>query len=633
MLLGGAALSPVRAVDTRAKTARRRLNRYIATQGGTGMSNKQRENSVPDGSRRKLLKGAGLGAAAALLGQGAGAVPFASSRASSKGWDHEADVVVVGSGAGASSAALFAKKSGAEVIMLEKAAAPGGTAGKSGGVFWIPNNSTMRKNGLVDPKDDAMKYMVRLSYPQKYGPELERYGATELEYGLIEAFYDNAADTIDDLVAMGALETVPWYTWDMKFFVDYFHHLPENKAPRGRALVPKYPDPNQNFHPGNGANGAELMRQLRVALDAQQIPLLKRHRVERLITNAANEVIGVEAQTRTGDTVTVRARKAVVFATGGFTHNKEYCQNYLRGPIFGGCAVPTNEGDFINIAGALGAAFGNLNNAWWAQHALELALALPSTPTGIWVSPGDSMLQVNKYGRRFFNEKYHYNERTQVHFQWDPIKAEYPNLVTFLVFDQPCLDKFAGSPPLPANEPPLPDYVVQADTLGGLAEAIGQRLDKLGAHTGGFSLDPSFGETFAATFERFNAMAVVGKDLDFARGELAIEADYHLWGVSKVPETKYPNFMMQPLTPTGPYYCVLLCAGTLDTKGGPKVNTGMQVINAYGETISGLYAAGNCTAHPAGQAYWAGGGTLGPALTMGRIAGVNAAAEPLKESA
>jgi hypothetical protein len=78
--------------------------------------------------------------------------------------------------------------------------------------------------------------MIRLSYPVKYNPDVERYGTTELEYGLIEVFYDNAADTIDELVQMGALETVPWYTWEGKFFYDYYDNIPEQKAPQGRAL-------------------------------------------------------------------------------------------------------------------------------------------------------------------------------------------------------------------------------------------------------------------------------------------------------------------------------------------------------------------------------------------------------------
>ena len=149
------------------------------------MSNKAINNQI---SRRSVLKGVGLGAAAGMFPQAAGAVTFSASSAATKGWDREVDIVVVGSGAGACSAALFAKRSGAEVLMLEKSSILGGTTAKSAAVMWIPNNSTMRANGLADPKEDALKFMLRLSYPAKYSVDAEYYGVTELEYGLIESY-------------------------------------------------------------------------------------------------------------------------------------------------------------------------------------------------------------------------------------------------------------------------------------------------------------------------------------------------------------------------------------------------------------------------------------------------------------
>jgi len=70
--------------------------------------------------------------------------------------------------------------------------------------------------------------------------------------------------------------------------------------------------------------------------------------------------------------------------------------------------------------------------------------------------------------------------------------------------------------------------------------------------------------------------------------------------------------------------------GTLDTKGGPRINDKGQVLSAKGTPIPGLYGAGNCIAAPAASTYWAGGSTLGPAMTFGALAGKHAASQPVK---
>ncbi|MBM3676387.1 MAG: FAD-binding protein, partial [Actinobacteria bacterium] len=87
-----------------------------------------------------------------------------------------------------------------------------------------------------------------------------------------------------------------------------------------------------------------------------------------------------------------------------------------------------------------------------------------------------------------------------------------------------------------------------------------------------------------------------------------------------------PNPTMHPFRGEGPYFAVVLVPGTLDTKGGPEIDPEARVVGLDGEPIPGLYGAGNCVASPAGQAYWAGGTTLGLAVTFGWIAGRNAAA-------
>ena len=103
-------------------------------------------------------------------------------------FSQETDILVVGSGAAAFSAAITARQQGAEVIMLEKAAFIGGTTMRSGGGLWIPNNRFQRERGIVDAKEDAVRYMARYSFPHLYSRDAPRLGLPEHEYQLIDAY-------------------------------------------------------------------------------------------------------------------------------------------------------------------------------------------------------------------------------------------------------------------------------------------------------------------------------------------------------------------------------------------------------------------------------------------------------------
>ncbi len=120
--------------------------------------------------------------------------------------------------------------------------------------------------------------------------------------------------------------------------------------------------------------------------------------------------------------------------------------------------------------------------------------------------------------------------------------------------------------------------------------------------------------------------------LRFRRGETPIEPFFHQFGPQPVPNNPHPNPTLHPLAETAPPDAILLVAGTLDTKGGPCIDSHARVLDVRNRPIPGLYGAGNCVASPTGPAYWAGGATLGPAITFGARAAEHAlrraAAEP-----
>jgi hypothetical protein len=542
-------------------------------------------------------------------------------------WDHRADVVIVGAGGAGLSAAAAAADKGASVVMLEAAAEPGGTTKRSGGAFWIPNNTFLRNAGLTDPRDGALKLMARLAYPSLYDPEAPNLGLTELQHGLLAAFYDKGSFVIDELIRLGAIDPMILpqlgYSPSPVSDPDYHAELPENQSPYGRVLTTKSP-PGSFEWPGVFLIGGMLAHAKGLG-----IPILTSHRVTRAITNEIGEIIGVEA-THGGATKRVRAKKGVIFATGGFAHGAGRALSFLRGPIFGSGSVPTSDGAFIEIASRLGARLGNLASGFYYQVALVEAAAQAGAITRpdahVFLPYGDSMIIVNKYGRRVVNEKAMYHERAQSHFEWSV--NEYPNLVQIMIYDQPVADEptfwpWRGVVPLPGQPSP---FVIKADTLQSLAGAIDARLTALRGAPGlsavvgpNEKLAPDFAATLKATITRFNAFAQTGIDLDFHRGETPIEPAW------QGPSRGAPNRTMTAISPKGPYYAVLLGAGALDTCGGPMIGPNAQVLREDGAPIPGLYGAGNCIASPAGQAYWGAGGTIGPALVFGFLAGQNAA--------
>lgn len=569
----------------------------------TDLSETERPSRV---SRRAFFKAAGVGVAGAALGV------TTVVNAQEQSWDEETDVIIVGSGGAALTAAVGAIQNGANVAIFEKGPIPGGTTAKSGGAFWIPNNHYMLAEGLEDPREDALKYMAKVAYPHLYRADHETLGLSQLEYDLLSVFYDEGPRVTQTLADTGAMSS-QLQVAATGLVPDYQAQLPEDVVTGGRTLRPSNPE--------NGpGSGPDMVRQLSAFAQTHGAPVRIEHTVTRIVMDEDRRVVGVIVESPDGS-LAVRAHKGVIFGTGGFTHNVEMRNHYLRVPVLGGCAVPTNQGDFVNLAIEIGAKLGNMNEAWLQQEVLEEVLQFSSVPQGAFLLGGDSMVVVNKHGRRMYDEKHVYNERTRSHLVWDGTRGEYGDLYQFMLFDDHAIE-YGGSlmPPAGADFPP---HVITADTWEELAAAIQERLDSLADQIGAFALDGNFLSNLQDTVARFNEYAETGSDLEFGRGELPITHAFHVPG----DNNDKPNRWMYPFAETGPYHCIILTAGTLDTKGGPVTDINGQVLDVHDQPIAGLYAAGNCASSPSGQSYWGAGGTLGLAVTYGYIAGEHAATQ------
>ncbi len=455
----------------------------------------------------------------------------------------EFDVVVAGSGAAGMTAALTAADLGLSVVVVEKAGSFGGSTARSGGGIWAPGNTVLRAAGVWrTSRDQARAYLAHVA-------------GADVPAGPREAFLEHGPAMLDLVLARTPLRLawVPGYA-------DYYPEAPGGPAPRaqrgagadGQPLLlgaelahlarPYLPTPDGVAitqadyrwlslgprHPrailagarvaGRAASGRvtghrmlslgqALAGGLRAGLLRGGVPVWLDTPMTGLEVRDGR-VTGIRA-TRDGEPVTVRARRGVLIATGGFERNEEMRHRYQREPAGTQwtTGAPGNTGDGILAGLDLGAATGLMDDAWWGP-----SIALPGGPYFCLAErslPG--CLLVNGAGQRFVNESAPYVDA--VHAMYDGNTPENPHIPAWLVFDQRYRGRyvFAGLPP--GRALPRRWYaagsVIRADDLAGLAQAAGVAADGL-----------------AKTVTRFNEFAAAGRDEEFGRGESAYDRYY-----------------------------------------------------------------------------------------------------------
>ena len=530
------------------------------------------------------------------------------------------DVVVLGTGAAALTAAIRASAEGATVGLFEKAEAVGGTSAWSGGMVWIPMNPHMRELGIDDTRSEVLSYLGSLSH------------------GLIDD--DLAASLVDT-----GPETISWLEANtparfqiIKDFPDYHPEHPGAKPGGGRSLeCPLFPyvelgEWQHRVTIGPQLSGNILMSETSLGrgapegvdpgeLERRKVrdergagqgligPLLKScldrgiqprtgMRAVRLIERDGR-ITGVTFETADGN-VDVGATRGVVIATGGFEWDPDLVRAFIRGPLVRSASVPTNTGDGLRMSMRVGAALGNMREAWW--------VAIIDVPVGGrmagWQVNGERTrphcIMINRGGRRFTNEAANYNALGAAFHVIDVSTFDYVNHPAWMVFDRHYVTRYglAGF----KGEQDCPEWITEAPTLEALASAIDVPADAL-----------------VATVARWNEQSAAGADTDFGRGRSAHD---RWWGDPTLGDG--PQATMGPLD-TPPFYAIQVYAGALGTKGGPKTDARAQVIDVDGRPIPGLYAAGNAMASAMGMTYGGAGGTLGPALVFGYLAGRSAA--------
>jgi 3-oxosteroid 1-dehydrogenase len=532
------------------------------------------------------------------------------------------DVVVLGTGAAALTAAIRAAAGGASVGLFEKADTVGGTSAWSGGMVWIPNNPHMAELGIEDSTDEALTYLLSLSQGLidvelatallEAGPELVSWleANTPVQFSIIEDFPDYHSEQPGAKPHGGRSMETPLFPFaDLGDWADRVAVGPQlsgnikmsetalgRGAPQG---VSREEFARRLIRDERGTGQSLIGALLKGCLDRGIEPQTGRRAVSFITED--NNVIGVRFEGADGPSE-VRAG-AVVLATGGFEWDPALVRSFIRGPLVRSASVPTNTGDGLRMAMRIGADLGNMREAWWVPI---IDVPVEGKGTVAWQVNGERTrphcIMVNRQGVRFTNEAANYNALGAAFHVLDVTSFDYVNHPAWMIFDDVYLTHY-GLARHRTGRGPTPEWITEGATLEELASKIDVPADAL-----------------ASTVTRWNDQAATGVDRDFGRG--AARND-RWWGDPAMGDT--PQSTIGPLD-TAPYYAVRVYSGALGTKGGPRTDANGQVIDVDGNRIGGLYAAGNVMASVMGMTYGGAGGTLGPAMVFGFLAGRHAAA-------
>jgi 3-oxosteroid 1-dehydrogenase len=534
----------------------------------------------------------------------------------------EYDLLVVGSGGGGLVATLTALSAGLRPLLIEKTDLLGGSTALSGGQVWLPGNRHLLATGADDSPERGLAYLEDVvgdagpgsSSPRKRalverGLEmlelLEREGV-KFRFSLSPDDYPEAACGVATGRSVEAelLKRSALGDWSPLMRSGDLLPLPIYMGELTPAeLMLRTPT---EFLQGLGLIGRAVRMRLErdeyltlgQALVGRLLLALKQHDPEIWRETAMKEllveddrVVGAVVE-RDGRRVQVRA-KAVLLSSGGFGHNAELRRREQAAPIDGSwtTTAPGDTGDGIAAALELGAATSNLDEAIWVP-----APILEGKPMlGAWERSLPHAIMVDDSAERYANESMPYMELGQKMLERHKTVPAAPS---WLIIDARHRRRypFAGAPPLVTPRSWIKSgFMKKAKTLAGLAEQCG--------------LDPV---KLQATVDRFNAMAVVGRDEDFGRGESSYDRFF-------ADPTNRPNPNLGTIA-EAPFYAVRLYVADVATVGGIVADEHARVLREDGSVIEGLYASGTGAASVTGRIYPAPGASIANAMVFGYIA-------------
>ncbi len=499
----------------------------------------------------------------------------------------EADIVVVGFGGAGAACAIAAADHGADVIILEKQAEDRHTPSTymSGGIVMAVNDV-----------DRAAAYMDRCS-------------GGMIPLSVSRAWASMAADLVGWLDRIGAdLALVKVGEGENTQFegADAVEAWTQSRPPEEEPGLRDLSAPPTVGAMASGMStgefgrrtGAEYFASLRrVVASRSRVRVLYGSPAVRLIQDESGRVTGVRTGAPGGRLREVRARRGVVLTCGGYEWNDEIKINSLKMSPMYFYGNPDNTGDGIRMAQAVGADLWHMNQmigraiGHFEEDGRDYNFVIGIHPPGYLIT--------DKYGQRFANEVSQAQMKHSFYYEllkYDAEKQEYPRVPCYWVFDERRLNA-APLVSLRSGFVRAGYYDWSPDNSREVAKGWIKKADSI-AELGKVAgvCDPS---ALAETVALYNAGCASGAD-EFGR----------------------PAETLVPID-SPPYYCVPMFPGGPNTCGGPRKDERARVLDAFGEPIPGLYAAGEL-GEAVGLLYPANGANLSESICFGRIAAADA---------
>jgi 3-oxosteroid 1-dehydrogenase len=514
-------------------------------------------------------------------------------------------VIIVGAGLSGLATAIGVALKGRRAVVLEAASLVGGAAAYSGGQVWIGANHVAERDGIDDSLDRVETYVRAIAHHDPSlldeaamerwlttAPEAARYweevGA--IRWTVIPGLTDYHSD------ADGALGVGRYLTnevidgrdlgeWQSK--LRRSPHFPVGvtyqrivEVGRRQATLEQEHDESDPLTFGTGVVASFLRR----ALEEELISILPQHRVTALVAGPDGAVVGVRAETPSGE---LRFDGPVVLATSSYDRDEELVTELLgiAPENFGSVAPRSLDGSAIHLAREVG---GDV-----ARIPATRVPMLPGWPSdnepGYTYGPEYALpgsITVDATGRRFCDDSYYIS---LIERALDPAD---PHLPIYMIWDEGHHQRYG----LTGTTPPggqYPSFVSSGSTPAELGTALG--ID---------------GEALEQTIARWNVGALDGEDPEFGRGTVPFVRTY------AGDPSHHPNPLVGPLS-QGPFYGMrLFIVGTGIGSSGVRIDGDGHVLDGDRAVIQGLYAIGSCAALTSSGTGYNSGFALGRGITL-----------------